>query len=258
MTTPSTPSSGRSSRGSTVIHEDLSQIGGRVRLSIALWVVLFLAGATDVATFHQVMALVIDATDGLVWLITMGFTVVALWLIHLAGINARRSSSGRNPHWSTQIALGTFAVWLLLGILAFAVRYTVDPNFISSGDDIQTTGADVTNAAATASDPHRHLAAFMFLALYIGTGIIAGAAGFLAPNPAARQYNRTLARRGRASRKAAESGAWVARLVRTTESVDQARRRIADMAEHRHQDGADAGGQLKQEIRLQLRKEGHR
>src|SRR5262249_26828705 len=74
--------------GLRVIHGNLSQVLGRSWGQALAWVVLLAAAGVDIATFYQVLVLVMNVPAPVVWGAVVGFTAVALALAHQAGTQA--------------------------------------------------------------------------------------------------------------------------------------------------------------------------
>ena len=202
MTTPPSPRPGRGT-----VHGDLSQMAGPARMSgLLYYAVLTVAAGIDIATFYQVLALVMrNVPDEVVWLGVVGFTVTALALAHTMGVRAReRVDEGKQVLGSSSIWL-LFSIWLFVGLTAFVVRLTAAPPAVTGGTTIIEEGQPVFAPAAPADDPL--LAALLFLALYFATGAVASVAGYLRHNSAAKRYEATLRNRSDVARAAAAQGA---------------------------------------------------
>src|SRR5262249_45111706 len=86
--------------------------------------------------------------------------------------------------------------------------------------DGQAQSVDLTGQTMS-----QHLAALLFLVLYLATGMIAGLAGFHQPNPAARLWRRALRKRSRASRRYAETQSHLATALQLAASIRSERER---------------------------------
>src|SRR6476619_4059373 len=98
MSTPPTPPTRQGqSGGRGTVHGDLSQMAAPTRMSgLLYYAVLLVAAGIDIATFYQVLALVMrNVPDEVVWLGVVGFTVTALSLAHTIGVRVReRAAAG--------------------------------------------------------------------------------------------------------------------------------------------------------------------
>lgn len=238
--------------GLWVIHGNLSQILGRTWGKALTWVVLLAAAGVDIATFYQVLILVMNVPAPVVWGAVVGFTAVALALAHQAGTQANAAvNPGNVVVGAKATAWACFATWLLLGVTAFIVRFVVQSAnqdassmFIVDGQP-QTIGIDSQTTS-------QHLSALLFLVLYLATGLIAGLAGFGQPDPEGRLWSRAVRKRSRASRRYASSQSDLATAMQLAESIKRMReRRTAAWAMAQLQCGC-AAVRLKQEARLMI------
>jgi hypothetical protein len=248
MTTPRQGQSG----GRGTVHGDLSQMANQPRLNGVLYYgVLAVAAGIDIATFYQVLALVLrNVPDSVVWLGVIGFTVTALALAHTMGIRVRdRIDNGRRALGGASVWL-LFFIWLFVGVTAFVVRYTAAPPSVSGGTTIIVDGQPVTPTTTNADRPL--LAALLFLALYFATGTVAAVAGYLRHNTAARQYAASLKTRSEAARIAATSAADLALARQTLVALEEERGRREEGWVKAQEEWQAIGRRLKQETRLRL------
>ncbi|WP_329016498.1 hypothetical protein OG271_10675 [Micromonospora rifamycinica] len=208
--------------GPGVIHGDLGPIAGRPRwvLPVTL-LVLGAAAAVDLVTFHQVLLLALDETEEMIWAAVVGFVVVAIALSHHTGLQARQATNARNVPGARLTAWLCLLVWAGLGLMAFLFRLVVaEPSAAGASFDV-----DVEALTETPEDHSQTLSALLFLALYLGTGVISGLAGFLRFEPAAKQYGRARARLTTLARRRAESG-WLLTGAREIQgAIDRERER---------------------------------
>ncbi len=247
LTTPQGQSGGRGT-----VHGDLSQMAAPSRMNGLLYYgVLAVAAGIDIATFYQVLALVMrNVPDAVVWLGVIGFTVTALALAHTMGIRVRdRIDNGGRALGSASFWM-LFTVWIFVGLTAFVVRLTAAPPQLSGGTTILEEGQPVTFGLGASDDPK--LAALLFLALYFATGAVAAIAGYLRHNTAAKQYAATLKTRAEVAKVAAVSAADLALARQTLYALQEERRRREDGWVKAQEEWSAIARRLKQEARLRL------
>ena len=238
--------------GRGTVHGDLSQMAAPPRMSGLLYYgVLAVAAGIDIATFYQVLALVMrNVPDQVVWLGVVGFTVTALSLAHTMGVRARdRIDEGGRTLGSASVWL-LFVIWLFVGLTAFVVRLTAAPPSSSAGTSIVEDGQQIIAPLARADNPM--LAALLFLALYLATGTVAAIAGYLRHNSAAKRYAVTMRDRASAAKMAASSAADLALAQQTRVALEEERRRRAEGWQKAQEEWQAIARRLKQEARLRL------
>lgn len=247
MTTPPSPRPGRGT-----VHGDLSQMAGPARLSgLLYYAVLTVAAGIDIATFYQVLALVMrNVPDEVVWLGVVGFTVTALALAHTMGVRARDRVDEGKPVLAAPSIWLLFSIWLFVGLTAFVVRLTAAPPAVTGGTTIIEEGQPVATPATPAEDPL--LAALLFLALYCATGTLAAVAGYLRHNSAAKRYAASLRNRSEVARLAAVSAADLALARQTLAALEEERRRREEGWAKIQEEWQAIARRLKQEARLRL------
>jgi hypothetical protein len=233
------------------VHGDLSQMAHRPMNGILYFGVLLVAAGIDIATFYQVLALVMkNVPDEVVWLGVVGFTVTALSLAHTIGVRMReRADAGQRPSTSGSAWL-VAVIWLFVGITAFIVRLVASQPSVTGGTTIVEEGEQV--AAPVAGSDNPLLAALLFLALYLATGTVAAIAGYLRHNTAAKQYRATLRSRSDAAKSAATTIADLTLAQQTKLALDEERRRRAEGWEKAQEEWQAIARRLKQEARLRL------
>ena len=172
MTTPPPARQGPTG-GRGTVHGDLSQMASPTRMSgLLYYAVLLVAAGIDIATFYQVLALVMrNVPDEVVWLGVVGFTVTALSLAHTIGVRVRDRIDNGGRAMGSASAWLLFVVWLFVGGTAFIVRLTAAPPSVAGGSTIVIDGQPVSGGGAPQEDAL--LAALLFLALYLATGTVA-------------------------------------------------------------------------------------
>jgi hypothetical protein len=214
------------------------------------YAVLMVAAGIDIATFYQVLALVMrNVPDEVVWLGVVGFTVTALALAHTVGVRVRDRIDNGGRAMGSASAWLLLIVWLFVGATAFIVRLTAAPPQTGGGTTIVEEGQPV-NILAPTDDPL--LAALLFLALYLATGTVAAVAGYLRHNTAAKQYAATLRTRADVAKVAAASAADLALARQTLVALEQERRRREEGWIKAQEEWHAIARRLKQEARLRL------
>jgi hypothetical protein len=143
-----------------------------------------------------------------------------------------------------------FMVWLFVGITAFVVRYTAAPPATGGGTTILEEGRPITFGTSPSDDPL--LAALLFFALYLATGTVAGVAGYLRHNTAAKQYAAALRTRSDVAKVAAASAADLALARQTHVALQEERRRREEGWLKAQEEWQAIARRLKQEARLRL------
>lgn len=249
MTTP-TPRG--PSRGRGTVHGDLSQMAGtRPMNGVMYFGVLLVAAGIDIATFYQVLALVMkNVPDEVVWLGVVGFTVTALSLAHTMGVRLRDRIDEGGKALGSASAWLLFVIWLFVGVTAFIVRFVAAEPSTTQGTTIVEEGQQVFAPLAGSDNPL--LAALLFLALYLATGTVAAIAGYLRHNTAAKQYSLSLRTRASAARIAASSAADLALAQQTKIALEEERRRRDEGWVKAQEEWHAIARRLKQEARLRL------
>lgn len=241
--------------GRRVIHGDLSQLIAHPLSEAGLWLVLLAAAFVDVATFHQVLLLVMtNATTGIVWGVVIGFVAVALALAHYVGGRARLSLTPSRATVSTLgaglIAWICFGIWSTLGLIAFLVRLLIDDASQGGGSTFVIDGQAVDVGAADHAKT-RILSALLFLVLYLATGALSALTGYTR-QIAARRWGRVDRRRRRAARRAASAHSDLVLAEQLLDAIAaEKQRRTAYRASALQRCDATAAG-LKHEVRLKL------
>jgi len=215
-------------RPARIIHGDLAQIAGRPWSHALFWLVLLAAAGVDVVTFYQVLILVLDVPDLLVTIAVIGFAAVALTLAHYAGLQARQVINPRNITGSKTLALTLGGTWLLLGATAFIVRFVLEPAGSAGASQFSTDGGPTTDLGTNTEATSQHLAALLFLVLYVATGMVTALAGYFRQEPAARQFGRAVERRSTAAAKYADTSWGHAQAEQVWEAIGRARARRVD------------------------------
>jgi hypothetical protein len=251
MSQPTQPTPAADAQPRGTVHGDLSQMAARPMNGVLYFGVLLVAAGIDIATFYQVLALVMkNVPDEVVWLGVVGFTVTALSLAHTIGVRMReRVDQGERALTSASAWLVT-VIWLFVGITAFIVRLVAAEPSTTGGTTIVEEGQQVAPPVIGADNPL--LAALLFLALYLATGTVAALAGYLRHNTAAKQYRATLRTRADAAKSAASTIADLTLAQQTKVALDEERRRRAEGWQKAQEEWEAIARRLKQEARLRL------
>jgi len=247
------PGTSASTRRERRANGDPSVIVGRSWGALSTWVAVLLAAGVDVATFYQVMQLVISAPGPVIVLAVIGFAGVGLSLAHTAGKQAHKALHPRNYTASGLLAWVFGGIWLSLGVLAFVVRYVISAGATGGSMGTSTSADGSTTAIVNGADlTSQHLYAAFFFVLYIATGAVAAHAGFTSPASAARRHRRAVAQRTRAVRRLAKTSKEFVRVDAASWSISEARKRTDEAWQTAvRQCDAELEG-LKRMARLQL------
>jgi hypothetical protein len=239
---------------------DPTLLGGRPRSTYLHLLALALAAGADIGAFVQVVELVLTTQSGAtIYLVVAGLTAVVLYIAHMTGAMLRDArakpagTGGRGARLQTWLGRRVAAAicllaWGALGFLAWWVRTTVP----LSATGQFSTGTIGAGGSTSTQDPHTHQAAFLFLGLYIATGIVAAVGAYFTHNPYRGRYVAAL----RGYRKAAERAAASANQFGRAEASYQ--RQLTELQNADHVlEGAQAldlafTEQLKQSVRLQI------
>jgi hypothetical protein len=239
---------------------DPTLLGGRPRSTYLHVLALILAAGADIGAFVQVVELVLTTqSDATIYLVVAGLTAVVLYIAHMTGAmlrDARAKPAGtgkrgaRLQTWlGRRVAAGIcLLAWGALGFLAWWVRTTVPLSVIPQ----VSVGTIGTGGSTSTADPYVHQSAFLFLGLYIGTGIVAAVGAYFTHNPYRGRYVAAL----RGYRKAAERAAASANQFGRAEACCQQQVTELQNAGHVLEDAQALDRafteQLKQSVRLQI------
>jgi uncharacterized membrane protein YecN with MAPEG domain len=235
-----------------VVHGDVSQIAGGPKLNSVLWLVVLAAGGVDIITFYQVLVLVLNVDEWMVWVSVVGFAVVALTLAHYAGLQARQAANPRNITGSVTAGWLFAGIWLALGVTAFVVRYVISLPSSAGMSTFVVDGTSSATIADSADATSQQLSALLFLVLYIATGTVAALHGFFRPEPAIKQYRRALGRRSEVARRHAHTSARAEFARQTLTSIERARQRREQALRQSQDEGRVVAERLRQEAVMHL------
>lgn len=250
MTTPTTFLRSSPFRGRVPIHGDPSLIAGHSPWSTGLYYFVLLAAmGVDLVTFHQVLLPALDESAEMLWIAVAGFTVICVATSHAAGQQAKKAVGTRHsPGAATTTWLYLF-VWAALGATAFVFRW--DATSLDIGSSFVVDGVEQTGMS-DAARAEQHRAALLFLAFYLGTGVVSGGAGFIRHQPEVSRYNRALSLRAKAAAEHSRIESKLQAATKLGEAVDKARREHADAWRNLETRCGGSAGRVKREIELKL------
>lgn len=234
-----------------VTRGDMGELVGRSWTHSLSWLVILTALGVDVGTFYQVLVNVLNEPYDVIWVVVIGFAVIALTLAHYAGLQARQALDPRNVTGSRTLTYVFASVWLLLGAIAFAVRLLLDQSSGGDGSTFQTDGGPATPASGGPGGASLFTALF-FLALYIATGTVTAIAGYFRLEPAAKQYGRAISRRSALVRRHAHTTRRLGLVEQAVQAVERERVRRMEAWETAQAQALAGAERLKQEARLRI------
>lgn len=244
---------------------DPTLLGGRPRGTYLHLLALLLAAGADIGAFVQVVELVLSTqSDWTIYLVVAGLTAVVLYIAHMVGVlfreaRAARPSPAGPRRWprtwrgTRVMAVVCILAWGALGFLAFHIRTTVAlPAAVQIGGGQGAVIGGGATGAASGSTLYSQQSAFLFLGLYLATGIVAALGAYFTHNPHRGQYVAAL----RAYRKAAERTAATANQFGRVEAGYLRQRAELENSDHilaqSQQLDRAFTEQLKQSVRLQI------
>lgn len=159
------------------------------------WGLVLLALLGDLAAFYIVLAVLFQESPIVILAAAVGFAAGAIVLSHSIG----KGLAGRrchDPRAHTALLAATISTWLLLGLAAFLARYGFGPEREAAGGSFFPTGAEVAPEAS--GDGAALMAASLFGALYLASGLGAIYVSYRWYNPLAEAYARATRRLGKA------------------------------------------------------------
>lgn len=155
---------------------DATLLGGRSRMAYVHLLALLVAAGADVGAFSQIVEQVMSQQSAwLVWVVVVGFTGVVLYIAHAGGTMLRERKAGaRWIPWAGAVLC--VLIWAALGATAFWLRLHIAPQSAGS------VSLSLTNPSSGPTE-NKQYNATLFLALYAGTGLVAGVGAYLSHNP---------------------------------------------------------------------------
>ncbi|MGH3877366.1 MAG: hypothetical protein ACRDSK_10070 [Actinophytocola sp.] len=200
--------------------DDAGLVGGRPVGAYRHVVALVIAALADIGAFAQVVQLIMTGQPALVaFTVVIGLTVVVLCLAHFSGVTFRERAA-RMPG-RARWAWVSLVVWALIGLAAFWVRLSMEdsPSGVPAGDF--TAGA-APEETATEDEQSLLPAALVFLALYLGSGVVALVGAYLTHNPLPGAHRALRRRHTRAADRLGASDAALAKVCALREAQQQA------------------------------------
>ncbi len=157
------------------------------------WILIVLAVLGDLAAFYIVLGLLFESSPGVVAMVAAGFTAGAVGISHAIGTGmARRRCS--DPRASLPLLVSCAVAWVFLGTSAFLARYRFSPEAASSGGgSAQFPAVGGTTAPVTTPETDQALlAALVFAALFVVSGLCAIYAAYHTHNPYAAAHGRAM------------------------------------------------------------------
>ncbi|HEX6354213.1 hypothetical protein [Actinophytocola sp.] len=225
-----------------------SLVAGRPAGIFAHVAVLLVAAIADVGAFAQVVQLVMANQPGIVsFAVVIGLTVTVLYLAHSVGTMVRDRIAGIGAARWTWVVLATLG-WASIGAVAFWVRLVI------TEADVQApqVGLSTVDQPSTSDpvDATAMPAAVLFLALFIGSGLVAAIGAYVTHNPRAGEYRTVRSKHQSSSALAGEMAgvrtAVLKRLRHFKKALVKARR-LRDRERRRRRHFAE---ELKQHARL--------
>lgn len=232
------------------IHGDPSLIAGHSPWSTGLYYFVLLAAmGVDLVTFHQVLLPALDESEEMLWVVVTGFTIICVAMSHTFGQQAKKAVGTRHATGARTTAWVNLLAWVALGAAAFAFRW--DYSSLDIGSTFVVDGEEQTGMSDAALH-EQHLAALLFLAFYVGTGVVSGGAGFLRHQPEVSRYTRALSLRTKAAAKHSRLESKLQGANNLAATVDKARNEHADSWAALQVRCVAAADRVKREIQLKL------
>lgn len=163
------------------------------------WVLIVLAVLGDLAAFYIVLGLLFESRPAVIAMVAVGFTAGAIGIAQAIGRGLARRRCA-DPRSSLPLLASCTAAWLFLGLAAFLARYRFSPE-VSGGSPgslgggstlFPSSGATTAPAPATPDTEQALIAALVFAALFLVSGLCAIYASYHTHNPYAGAYRRSI------------------------------------------------------------------
>jgi hypothetical protein len=206
-----------------------SMIAGRPVGVFVHVVALVLAALADIGAFWQVVQLVMTRQPAWVaFVVVLGMTACVLYLAHSIGVQARDKVARSGPARWTWIALG-FLGWVALGAVAFWVRMTITDEQTREISISLTPGAA---QPATEDTGTALIAAILFAALYVGSGLVAAIGAYVTHNPGSGSYRKAMRGHAAAAELAAVTAGAVTAVRKRLRHLRKALRKAKKLREY--------------------------
>jgi hypothetical protein len=209
-------------------------------------VALLVAALADFGAFAQVVQLVL--TNQAAWvsyLVVLGLTTGVLYLAHAVGTMVRDRVAGHNAARWTWIVLGT-AGWAAIGLVAYRVRLLVTDE---QGQPPSGPLSADPSAVPSAPDSTALPGAMLFLALFVGTGLVAAIGAYVTHNPFAGQYRMVSKRHAAAAVWEGESGGAKEAVAKRLRHLRRALRKARALRDREHRRRRHFAEELKEYAR---------
>lgn len=157
------------------------------------WGLIVLAVLGDLAAFYIVLGLLFESRPSVVAMVAIGFTAGAIGIAHAIGKGLARRRCD-DPRANLPLLVSCTVAWTFLGVSAFLARYRFSPEGASTGGGsarFPATGSTATPTTTPDTD-QALIAAMVFAALFLVSGLCAIYASFHAHNPYASAHSRAI------------------------------------------------------------------
>lgn len=230
-------------------YNDAGLVGGRPVGTYVHVVALAIAALADIGAFAQVVQLIMTKQPAIVaFAVVIGLTASVLYLAHASGVNFRERAAKVSGRMA--LAWVCLTMWALVGLAAFWVRLSIKDSPAST--DTGGFSATATAAPATQStdDTATLPAAIVFLALYLGSGVVALSGAYLTHNPLPGAYRTLRRRQDRAVQRLAASTAALATVAKLRKAQQDAIDEADTALRGEHAERRDLAEELKQHARM--------
>jgi hypothetical protein len=178
------------------------EIGGfRPVVTVILMVVLFAAGVGDFVNAKTVFDLVFTQSGSVyAWVLAISLTAMAIIVSHAAGYLWREAQHHRGLKALSALML---VAWLAAGGLLAALRVVIGSTGNATSGQAGNPLAGLQNAGGSA--PHPLVVALVLAAVWVATGLVSFALGYLAHAPAGAALARLEASTAKESQRLGEA-----------------------------------------------------
>lgn len=159
------------------------------------WGLIILAVLGDLAAFYIVLGLLFESRPSVVAMVAIGFTAGAIGIAQAIGKGLARRRCG-DPRSSLPLLVGCTVAWAFLGVSAFLARWRFSPDAAAATGGgsafFPATGGTAAPAPATPDTDQALIAALVFAALFLVSGLCAIYASYQSHNPYGSAYRRAM------------------------------------------------------------------
>lgn len=222
-------------------------VGGRPIGTFVHVAALVIAALADIGAFAQVVQLIMTGQPAIVaFAVVIGLTASVLYLAHASGVSFRERAAKMPGR--TALAWLCLSMWALVGFAAFWVRLSIEDSPVATDSGGFRVGAppvpESPDQSATLS------AAIVFLALYLGSGVVALAGAYLTHNPLPGAYRALRRRQDLAVQRLAASTAALATVAKLRKAQQDAIDEAGNALRGEHAERRDLAEELKQHARM--------